>query len=105
MNAKTLAQLTLILLAAAFALPAHAEPDKAKLAEIDRTFTCPETLADGAAKQTALKQFVSQVGAAWPEVTIEQFTSFRMTLLEKHGCTQTLETIRQRNQDAGKAPG
>ncbi len=104
MNAKTLAQLTLILLAA-FALPAHAEPDKAKLAEVDRTFTCPETLPDGAAKQTALRQFVSQVAAAWPDATIAQFTAFRMTVLEKHGCTQTLEAIRQRNQDGGKAPG
>jgi hypothetical protein len=104
MDAKILAQLTLVLLAA-FALPAHAEPDKTKLAEIDRTFTCPETLPDAAAKQNALKQFVSQVGAAWPEVTIAQFTTFRMTLLEKHGCTQTLEAIRQHNQDTGKAPG
>ena len=104
MNAKTLAQLTLVLLVTV-ALPARAEPDKAKLAEIDRTFVCPETLPDGAAKQNALRQFVSQVGDAWPEVTIAQFTSFRMTVLEKHGCTQTLESIRQHNQDAGKAPG
>ncbi len=102
MNARTLAQLTLVLLAVA--LPAHAEPDKAKLAEIDRSFTCPETLPDGAAKQNALKQFVDQVAAAWPEVTIAQFTAFRMTVLEKHGCTQTLEAVRQHNQDSGKAP-
>jgi len=81
------------------ATPAHAQSaDKEKLDQIDRSFVCPESLPDVKAKEASLDQFIKQVTAAWPGVTVAQFTAFRMALLERHECKQTLESIRRHNQ-------
>jgi hypothetical protein len=66
--------------------------DQAKLAEIDRTFVCPESLPNFQAKEASLKQFISQVSALGP-VTVSEMIDLRMRLLAKHSCTETLQRI------------
>ena len=86
----------LILLAAAFALPAHAgDVDKEKLAEIDHSFVCPESIPDSAARQETIKQFILQVRDAWPDASVDDTIAFRVALLNKHKCTKTLEAIQR----------
>jgi len=92
-------RLPLILLAAAFAVPALAQSaDKDKLAEVDRNFVCPENLPTDAARQEAVKQYLLSVGDAWPGVTVNQMIAFRVALLNKHNCTKTLEALKRQNQ-------
>jgi hypothetical protein len=75
--------------------PSPAIPlDQAKLAEIDRTFVCPESLPTFEAKEASLKQFLGQVGALGP-VTVSEMIDLRMRLLTKHGCTETLRKIHE----------
>jgi len=81
------------------ALPAYAQSaDKEKLAEVDRNFVCPESLPTDAARQEAVKQYLLAVGAAWPNATVNDMIAFRVTLLNKHNCTKTLEALKRQNQ-------
>jgi len=92
-------RLPLILLAAAFAVPALAQSaDKDKLAEVDRNFVCPENLPTDAARQEAVKQYLLNVRDAWPVATVDDMIAFRVALLNKHNCTKTLDAIQRQNQ-------
>ena len=64
-----------------------------KLAVLDRQFVCPEALPDDAARSAALKQFFDQVGTAEPAVTIGDMIAYRLALLRKHDCRDTLANI------------
>lgn len=73
---------------------AHAQTTEQKMvAQIDRAFVCPEALPSDEARKDALKVFLDQVVAAKPSVTIDELTAFRVAMLRKHQCTQTLENI------------
>jgi hypothetical protein len=91
---------TIVKLATILAISAQAQSaDKDKLDAVDRNFVCPESQPDDATRKGAVKQFLLEVGEAWPGVTIGQMIQFRVALLNKHNCTKTLEAIRR--QDRG----
>ena len=63
------------------------------VAQIDRTFVCPEALPSDAARQDALKLFFQQAAAAKPSITLGEITQFRVAMLRKHGCNETLAKL------------
>jgi hypothetical protein len=65
------------------------------LAQIDRTFVCPEDLPSDEARDTALKLFLQQVAAIEPKTTVGDMISYRVSLLKKHQCRQTLANLAQ----------
>jgi hypothetical protein len=71
-----------------------------RLAQIDRTFVCPESLANDEARESAINLFINQVGAVEPSITINEIVAYRMSLLKKHGCGQTLANIASSNSQA-----
>jgi hypothetical protein len=71
-----------------------------RLAQIDHTFVCPESLPNDAAREAAIRLFTEQVAAMNPRVTIRQIVSYRVALLRRHGCRQTLA-----NLDLARAAG
>jgi hypothetical protein len=73
-------------------------PVQDKLDQIDRTFVCPESLPSDEARQDATKLFVEQVQAADPNATIKSLVEYRMSLLAKHGCVETLKNIHESNR-------
>lgn len=77
-----------------FVASARAQLDvQNKLAQIDRTFVCPEDLPTDQARQDAVKLFLEQVAAVQPKVTLREITEYRVSLLKKHQCSQTLANI------------
>jgi hypothetical protein len=64
-----------------------------KLAQIDRTFVCPESLPSNEARNDALKLFLEELTAAQPTVTVKQLIEFRVAMLRKHRCRATLANI------------
>ena len=73
---------------------AHAQPSvQQKLAQIDRTFVCPESLPSDEARKDALKLFLEEVAAVQPTTTVKQITEFRVAMLRKHRCHATLANI------------
>ena len=96
---QTLRPLLLFIVAAASALPAHAgDVDKEKLAQVDHSFVCPESIPDSAARQEAIRQFILQVSDAWPNASVDDTIAFRVALLKKHKCTKTLEAIQRQSR-------
>lgn len=70
-------------------------PVQKKLNQIDRTFVCPESLPSDAAREDALRLFIAQVQAAEPNLTVQALTEYRISLLEKHQCRDTLAKLRK----------
>ena len=64
-----------------------------KLAEIDRTFICPESLPSDEARNDAVKLFLDEWAAVQPTTTVNQVMAFRVAMLRKHRCRATLENI------------
>lgn len=64
-----------------------------KLAQIDRTFICPEDLPSDEARNSAVKLFLEQLAAVEPNITVSELGEYRMSLLKKHECRQTLANI------------
>jgi hypothetical protein len=94
MSRKSLKVLSLAFICVLSAMTARAQPSKQQqLAELDRTFVCPESLPSDAARKDAVKLFVEQYAAIHPETTIAQFTYYRISLLEKHHCSVTLAAM------------
>jgi hypothetical protein len=65
----------------------------ATLADIDRTFVCPETLPDQASRNSAIGSFMRDMTEAAPKDTIPEAMEYRRALLAKHGCTDTLRNL------------
>lgn len=83
-------------LATALTLPLAAPaqtPEQRMVAQIDRTFVCPEALPSDEARNTALKLFLEQVAAAKKTITVAEITQFRVAMLRKHQCNATLANI------------
>lgn len=73
---------------------AHAQSAvQQKLAQIDRTFVCPESLPSDEARNDALKLFLDEVASVQPAITVKQLTEFRVAMLRKHQCRATLANI------------
>ena len=70
----------------ALTLAATEPAPPAAFAEIDRTFACPEALANEQAKMNALKDFMTAAAKAAPDESIPRLMQYRRRLLEKHGC-------------------
>ena len=88
-------------LAFLLALPVSAQTKEQKIvAQIDRSFICPEALPSDDARKAALQLFISQVAAAKPRITVNELTAFRVAMLRKHGCAQTLANIGEKAQAA-----
>jgi hypothetical protein len=64
-----------------------------KLAQIDRTFVCPESLPSDEARSDAVKLFLEELAAVQPTITVKQLTEFRVAMLRKHQCRATLANI------------
>jgi hypothetical protein len=88
---KTIA-LTLVATMAAFAAQAQTTEER-MVAQIDRTFVCPESLPSDEARTDALKLFLDQVAAAKPSTTVAETTRFRVAMLRKHQCQETLAKL------------
>jgi hypothetical protein len=70
---------------------AHAQtPLPQKLEQIDRTFICPETLANDEARQDALKLFIDQLQGIQSNLTVRKIVTYRVAMLRKHQCNTTL---------------
>jgi hypothetical protein len=81
----------LSVVAAIAASAAQAQTAEQKMVEqIDRTFVCPEALPSDEARHDSLKLFLEQVAAAKPNITVMEITQFRVAMLRKHDCNETL---------------
>jgi len=84
----------LVVAAALVGSSAYAQTTEQKMvAQIDRTFVCPEALPSEEARKDALKLFMDQVAVAKPDVTLEQIIQFRTAMLRKHQCNGTLANL------------
>jgi hypothetical protein len=105
MKLTTVAKQALVALTAVTTLTAaaaHAQLAVQKeLAQIDRTFVCPEDLPSDEARATAVELFLQQLAAVQPRITVREITEYRVSLLKKHQCRQTLANIAQ---PAARAP-
>jgi hypothetical protein len=81
-------------------------PVERQLAQVDSTFACPESLSTDQARQNALALFLDQVAALQPNLTLADLIAYRVTLLRKHRCFQTLRNITAASaSDAVDQPG
>ena len=69
-------------------------------AQFDRQFRCPESYSSESESKQALANMLKWYAARNPKVTVDEVISFRMKLLEKHGCRETLRNI----ENAATAP-
>jgi hypothetical protein len=65
----------------------------ASFADMDRAFVCPEALPDDAARTAALRDFIDAAAKAAPKESIPKVLQYRRSLLEKHGCLRTLQSL------------
>jgi hypothetical protein len=68
-------------------------PPNADFAAIDKAFVCPESLPDEKARIAALHDFLDAVTRAAPDKSLPEVLVYRRTLLQTHGCTQTLKSL------------
>jgi hypothetical protein len=86
----------LLLLAATTLIGAAPRTAAQKLAQIDRTFICPEDLPDEETRQVAATLF-THLSLSAGYATPRQITLLRTRLLRSHQCWETLANMR-RNQ-------
>ncbi len=92
---------SILLLAAGFA---YSQGETKPLEDLDKSFVCPEDLPNDQARQDAVKLFAETIAKQHPEMTIEELARYRVSLLEKHHCTQSLANIRK-NEAPSDVPG
>lgn len=71
---------------------AAATPQVDYARQIDRTFVCPESLPDKASRKAALDLFTRQAIAEGAN-TPARIVDLRLTMLRRHGCTKTLNSL------------
>jgi hypothetical protein len=104
-SGAVLSALAAVALMIGIAGSAHAQLRvQSELAQVDRTFICPESLPSDEARLDAAKLFVEQVAAIEPHLTIGELIGYRLTLLRKHGCTQTLRYIGELSGSGSPSP-
>ena len=58
------------------------------------TFQCPEALKDDSERLLALKQYLTYMRDHHADWTIAKATGYRIQLLERHHCEESLEELR-----------
>jgi hypothetical protein len=58
------------------------------------TFECPESLKDDAARASSLREFLTWIQGLHPDWSSPKVTGYRLYLLERHHCDQTLAQLR-----------
>ncbi|MGY2732393.1 hypothetical protein [Sphingomonas sp. UYP23] len=76
------------------ALAAQVVADPDRMAQIDRSFVCPENLPSDAARVQAIAKFDAKMAQAVKDLTLDQLGEARMYLLRKHRCFATLDTLK-----------
>lgn len=61
----------------------------------DGQFRCPESYSNVSEKTRALENFLAWVQGRYPAWTTEQILIFRMAVLKKYMCVQTLNNIQE----------
>jgi hypothetical protein len=90
---------TVLFLLLAISMPAVAQKSvEDTLAQMDKSLVCPETLASDEARDAALRKFMTRLQRDVTGITVGQALQFRMYMLERHGCTRTLENIRKNSK-------
>jgi hypothetical protein len=69
-----------------------------------KSFRCPESMPTKAARDEAALDFVTWAQQAHPEWTITQFVTYRMSLLQQHHCTATLQHIKAKSDSLPVTP-
>ncbi len=88
--AKKLVQKTLSALPNQAGIP---EGEIASIDPIDMNFRCPESFPTIEERTQAITDFTVQYAQNHPQTTLAEIASYRVSLLEKHGCTETLKNI------------
>ena len=83
----------LILVFALTGQVAEALPPGNAFVVIDKAFVCPENLPDENARMVALHDFMNAMVRAAPDKSVPDVLLYRRTLLQSHGCTQTLKSL------------
>jgi hypothetical protein len=90
---------TLTLIAFVVSAPVWAAKAPLSDSKFDANFRCPEALPTAEDRDQAVLQFINWAQEAHGDWTIPQVLAFRMQLLEKHDCQETLENIRAQEQE------
>lgn len=91
----------IVIAVTAVALSALAQAQTRKSAEsmtdaqFAKTFQCPESLPNEAARSAAIRRFVNWGAARHPEWDVQRLVAYRVSLLEANGCEQSLRNIRE----------
>jgi ribosomal protein L40E len=94
-------QLTKVLLSVeAIPLEAGSKPSVGGLsdADFDSRFQCPESLSSDAQRKAALSEYMDWVAARHSDWTVSGFVDYRVKLLTRHHCVDTLRNIGVNNQ-------
>ena len=62
--------------------------------EYNSHFKCPESYEDRGARRAGLRQFFERISVQHPNWTVQRAVEYRVELLERHRCEQTLANIR-----------
>jgi|GEM_PF-2793698 len=89
--------LALIVLVALAPLGAAArEPAKPMTdAQYAKSFRCPESLPNDAARKAETQRFVDWGAARHPDWDLRRLIAYRVSLLEANGCQESLRNIRE----------
>jgi len=87
---QTLVLMAALAMAATITRPAAAQTG---LAELDRSFICPETLSSDAQRNSELQSFFSAMARIEPNTTVPHALLIRRALLIGHHCAQTLQSL------------
>jgi hypothetical protein len=68
--------------------------DYSSAATVAATFECPESQSSDAARASSLRHFMSWIRGLHPDWSTPKITGYRLYLLERNHCEQTLAKIR-----------
>ena len=95
--------LTLLALALSASASASAATPHLSDAQFTAQFRCPESLPSSQARGQEAKNFVDWAEQNHGDWTILQMSTFRIGLLESHDCKQTLQNIRDHEQQTNQS--
>jgi len=77
-------------------------PDDMTDAEYDAYFKCPESYKTQAERDKAVQEFLKWAAESRPNWTLEQLIKYRVRLLKRHGCQETLKKINTKLQEKNR---
>ena len=104
---KNLQNVSMALVLLGMSMPASATQISVEntLAQMDKSFVCPESLPSNEARDTALREFMARLQRDVAGITIGQALQFRMYMLERHNCTRTLKNIGKSSEQKHSTSG